>query len=496
MRASFVALARARGRLLKKRYGNGLSVVSLVIFSVLLFYGGESLGGALFRAEKSASYLSETLPWLMATASLALSLAFAWGLRQSLYQARELTILLAQPVAPSGFILWRCVEASIALLILSLFGGAFLMGLYEGCKEPFPLASALGALLGMLVMILGLALILAPCLQRMAGRGWLGGLGLFLLSAPLALPLLYVLAEGGAGAASALPLASLPGGSQAMLFGAPDLSGALLSALWALLSLGIGFVWSQVGFDDLRDRAVGFPRGRPGFGGTWPTYLVEFFPGPIRGLLRRDFYLLVRGSFYRGLLVLGMLCLLPMIFRGLLGDESMEIWAVEFMTLLVFVVLVSATSFLCGADFPQHRRRQLIFERSQPLRGEQVLWSRALLAFLLSVPYGVAVIYFVASHSRANVSELAFVLTIKGFGLMACLCHYGAVMGMKAEADRSGAEGMAFPIIMGMLGMFLAFIVNIHWALLLIYPFIQGSASTQAARLYEFTEIEGGAEPS
>ncbi|MDF1663065.1 MAG: hypothetical protein P1V97_14925 [Planctomycetota bacterium] len=496
MRASFVALARARGRLLKKRYGNGLSVVSLVVFCVILFYGGESMGGALFRAEKSAAYLSQTLPLMLASASLAMVLAFAWALRQSLYQARELTILLAQPVATSAFVLWRGVEALIALLILSLFSGAFLMGLYQGCEEAFPVAPALGAFASLIFMILGLALTLAPCLQRMAGRGVLGALGLVVLSAPFALPLLYVLGQGGGMSVEELPLGYLPGGSQALLIVAPDSSGVLLSVLWALLSPVIGFVWAQVGFDDLRDRAVGFPRGRPGIGGTWPTYVVEFFPGPVRGLLRRDFYLLVRGSFYRGLLVLGMLCLLPMVYRGLLADDSMNIFFMEFMTLLVFVVLVSATSFLCGADFPQHRRRQLIFEKAQPLTGRQVLWSRTSLAFLLSVPYGVAIIYFVWSHSRANINELTLVLAVKGFGLMACLCHYGAVMGMKAEADRSGAEGMAFPIIMGMLGMFMAFIVNIHWALLLVYPFIQGSASLQAARLYEFAEIEGGAEPS
>lgn len=496
MRASFVALARARGRLLKKRYGNGLSAVSLVIFCILLFYGGESMGGALHRAEKSADYLSQTLPLLLASASLTMVLALAWALRQSLYQARELTILLAQPVSTSAFVAWRSVEALIALLILSLLSGAFLVGLYEGCKEAFPVASALGGFVSMVFMILGLALTLAPCLQRMAGRGILGALGLFSLSAPFALPLLFVLGQGGGVSLEDLPMGFLPGGSQGLMMVAPDASLIGFSILWAVLSPVIGFAWAQVGFDDLRDRAVGFPRGRPGIGGTWPTYLVEFFPGPVRGLLRRDFYLLVRGSFYRGLLVLGLLCFLPMIFRGMLADEKMEIWAVEVMTLLVFVVLVSATSFLCGADFPQHRRRQLIFEKAQPVTGRQVLWSRTLLAFLLSVPYGVVVIYFVWSHSRVNVSELAFILTIKGFGLMACLCHYGAVMGMKAEADRSGAEGMAFPMIMGMLGMFLAFIVNIHWGLLLVYPFIQGSASLQASRLYEFSEIEGGAEPS
>jgi hypothetical protein len=495
MKASFVALARARGRLLRKRYGNGLSVVSLIVFSVILFYVGDSIGGALLRKKVAATFFQQSLGATIAALALAFGFAFSWALKQSLYQARELTILLAQPVSVRGFVLWRSVEALGMLSVMGLLAFMVLLGLFQGAKELVPWGGVLISLSSLMFMELGLALGLAALLQRLSGRGFLGVLLSLALSVPFFAPLLFsVLGQGSLNTLG--PLEYFPGGSQGVLLQAN--AGAVsiaLSVVWALLFPALGFALACFDFDGLRDRAVGFPKGKPGLSAYWPRYLVRVFPKPVRGLLQRDFYLLIRGSFFRGLLVLGLLTLLPLIFRGLLQDESLELWAIEFMTLLVFVVLTSATSFLCAADFPQHRRRQVIFEKAQPLTGRQVLWSRTLLGFLLSLPYAIAIVYFLVSHARVNVSEMGLEVGFKGIGLMACLCHYGAVMGLKAEQDSSGAEGMAFPIIMGMLGMFLAFLVKIHWIFLVVYPFVQGQASEQAGRLYEFSEVSGGAEP-
>lgn len=467
-RASFAALARSRGRILERRYGLKLSIAAVLAFAALAAFIGQSYEG---RLHPDAGLLDEA-----AAASFVLGLSFlgAAALRRALYKAPELDILHAQPLPTAAFIAWRGLEClAVNALGLGLLGVVVVAG--AGPVSGAWIAALILALTLIGLAAAGLQFILAALAQR-----------------HLALALLAAAALVGLGAAGALAhpplLEATPGGAALAWLRGESGAGLIVSLAWALGAPLLGL--ALAGWRYHERRAAARSRAPRSGDGASRAIKLAFRPWPqaARGLLIRDALLILRGGFPRAWVILALLWLAPAVTYGASRDATLAPWAVEAASTLVIVVLASALSFLTGADFPRHRRPIGVLEDAQPVPGGAAILSRLSLAVILGLPYLAGCVAVLALHPKADIAAVWPRALLKGGVMLVFLCHYGVVLGLRTERDRSGAEGAAFPIVVGMVGLVLSFAAAVSGLLLLAYPLLFGRSHRSGVLLYEAGE--------
>jgi hypothetical protein len=481
-RAQFIAIARARLRVLKRRYAHGLSLLAALIAFACAYLSGQSSAASAGSLDAFSAPLARAL---LAASPLLLLFGSA-VLRRALYHGAELRLLGCYPVSSVAVARWRLFEALGLNLALAGLAGLALLAAIEQLGRSAPLGSLCLALLalasGLTVAQAALARATEEISQASPQRV---GVALRALS-PLAL--LFA-------AERALTCAP-PGGLRTELEAA--LTGSrggeiVLIASACCLAFGSACWWLGSGADRLAQGAAARPPSQPG----WPSVALRAalspLPKALRGLIGRDLSIIARGGFPRALGVLTLLALLPPVTTKLAEDPSLEAWARELLTLLAVVVLATLVSFLCAADLPRHLRGQGSLEASQPVPGRDALRARALLSFLISSPYLLALLTSLAWHPLPELRALVPSAGLKGLLLLGCLCHTGAALGIKAERDRSGVEGGAFPMAMAASGLGLALLGRIHLGLLLLYPWLSRGSARLSEAIYERPEPTGGA---
>ena len=108
----------------------------------------------------------------------------------------------------------------------------------------------------------------------------------------------------------------------------------------------------------------------------------------------------------------------------------------------------------------------------------------------MSLPWLAAVLVQAGAVVRPELRAVVPRLALGGVLLLGCLAIQSAAFGLRAERDRSGAEGAGFPLVVGFTGLMLALAARIFPLLPALYPWLDGGLGEQAARLYEAPEEE------
>jgi hypothetical protein len=250
----------------------------------------------------------------------------------------------------------------------------------------------------------------------------------------------------------------------------------------------LGAVAAQLGFEAALDRAALRPTARRG---ALTTVLRAIAPRPraAAALFRRDVAVLLRGGFPRGTLVLVALPLGLVLLAQSMRDVKEE-WQVRLLAYLVQGVLATACGYLFGFDFPRARRAGLALERAQPVRGGDVILSRAVEAAIPALALALLAALVVASHPRPSAAEAAGQVALGASLISIALAHHGAVTGLMAESGGGDAMAAAYPPLAGAIGVGLAIATVIHPALALLYFVLHRGQARQAAAMWDRAEVE------
>ncbi len=443
------ALLVLRGTLLWRRHGTPFDAIVLA----LTLGGGWVAGRTLGREVPEAAGPAAGLLALALFASLGAGLAF--GAYRLLYRARELALLLAQPVGERALVVARLVELVLSSALILAVGAAVLGGAGER-------VSILGVTLAVLLggLLLGASGLLGAwgfaswarawprAVRATSGVLWLTGAGVFL--AALASP--HESRAVARALALALDTPLQPGASFVALVRGldPVAFGAL--ALEAAFATGLALALVPRGLGAAIDAASARPSSERGLAYRIAGLVAAPLPGPARALVRRDLALLARGAFPRGLLVLALLPLGLLVFREATLDKKLaQENLVELAALFVEGLLASVAAFLFAVDYPRERAPRLVWERAQPLSGRHVLWARAYEAALPSVALALA-LGAIAAFGPPQVADdaprIALACTLLGL-----LCaHHGAAFGLEMEGTGGEiAAAAGFPMAAGFL---------------------------------------------
>lgn len=474
--APALAALRLRLRVLKRRYGSPFEAVLLGVACLVASW----LAGK--AATKIAAELLSAALSLACLAYLGFALSAAWHL---LFRTKELVLLLTQGLSRAALIRLRLLELSLALTLLLLPLLAAARGLHvivENSEAAWALwASAL--LLGPSLAALGLlgAWLLAS-LPR-AGRSALG-----------------VLALVGVGAGAAL----VPSGLRAALLGAwapgPSLAalarGELqpLALVAAVGGLSLAACWVLARFLAAQGHGPRLDRASPRSGGRvdsrWLTGpLRALLPQPLGALIARDLTLVLRGAAPRAWVILfglpGVLALVP----AFASDATILPWQLRFAVLLLIGILASASGFLFGVDLPLTRRECLILERTQPLRGWQVLAARWCCAGSYALVLSLAAAGLVASLPKPELAGEWLSLILGGAPLALLVSHHAVAFGLRGEAEANPAEASGYPFTGGVVVLGFAFLIALHPALALLYVFGWAGFTKRALVIWERSEV-------
>jgi hypothetical protein len=450
-----------RARVLARRHATALDA--------LLVAGTVALAAVL--GARVAAARPGTRPAFVANAGLAalatLGAAFA---HQLLYRAKELTLLLAQPISARGLVLVRFAELVAWQAISAAILAAFVGGLSGGARGGAPFAGA--AVLAAAPLLAGASLLLAWSARRAV-----------LVS--LALPALVL----------ALRPVSGPGEWFARLVtGEGGL--ALFPAAAALA--GLALVLAPLGHGAAFDRLSVRPTRAPfwtlaGAATRLPALSFALVPLPraSAALVRRDLALLLRGGFTRGALVLLALPAGLLVFREAARDPTLEPWQGELAALMTGGVLTTIASFLFAIDFPRARAAKLVLERALPVRGETVLRARWFEGALPGVLLALA-LAAVAATGTPEMVDRAPGIALAGVLLAVAVSHHAACFGLRAEAEGAAAElavAAGFPFAAATLVVLGAIALTIHPLLFVLYPLSYGRMAAPAARAWEHAEV-------
>jgi hypothetical protein len=475
-----------RARVLARRHGTPLDALLVLGTIVLAWLAGRTLAQAL--GERPGAF-----------ALLALAVALPPGAllaHRSLYRARELPLLLAQPLSARDLVLVRLVELSAAALVVL----ALLAALLAGAS---PEASVAGAVLATVLaapLVASAQLLLAWLFRIVAGRSPWPGRALVATAALLATGgvVLGLLSPGvtrDLALAVARPLEDplLPGGAFAALVSGHAAPGLALAG-WAALASALALALVPLRHGELLDAAAGRPARALRL--AFPVLAVFTFPLPRASgaMVRRDVALLLRGAFARGVLVLLGLPLGLVVFAGAANDPRLEPDLARLAAVMTAGALASVTSFLFGIDFPRVRLSKLVLERAQPVRGRDVLIARTFEAAVPGVLLALGLAW-VASRGRPAVADEALDIALAAALLALACAHHGAAFGMRGEA--AGAAGdfivsAGFPVSAGFLALVGAIAFTISPWLALAYPLIYGRAGSDAALAWERAEAPPG----
>jgi hypothetical protein len=435
------AALRLRARVLARRHLNPLDALLALGTIALAWVAGKEISGP---------------PGLVANVALALLVAASAGLAHTLlYRARELTLLLAQPISARELVFVRFVELTAYALVAGSVLAALVGGM-AGSGRGAPLAA-----LSLAPLLAATGLLVAWALRR-----WIG--------LALVLPLVALATRSSAGPGElVLGLVRLEGGW--WLFGG------------SALAVALALVLVPIGHGEAVNELAGRPTRRPILG--FPRFLIPL-PRTEAALVRRDFVLLLRGGFPRGALVLLSLPLGLAVYAEAARDRTLEAWQQELAALMTLGVLATVASFLFSIDFPRVRAPKQALERALPVRGGSVLVART---FEAAVP-GVALalgLAAIAASGTTDAAERSTDIAIAG-SLLAIFCaHHGACYGLTTETQGPQAElavSAGFPIASGTLVVLASFLLTIHPWTALIYPLTYGRLSGQASRAWERAE--------
>lgn len=483
--APLAAALALRFLVLKRRYGSPFEAVALVVVTLLAGW----LGGKAATPRISPGLASAALSGLVAGGAL-LGLRGAW---QLLYRRKELALLLGNGLSHRGLLALRLCELSLGLGLVSLPLLTAVRGLHLGAG---PADATSSPWLWLCALPLGLGL---------ASLGLLAAWSLasFSANARRALSLGLVLALCGSGLTLALldaptwralsPLKPLVSGPQApgpLLLRVArgelaPLLGASAAAL-ALAALCLSLAWR--GQLARLDRSAPRGAGRASF--PWlGELLARAWPGRAGALARRDLLLVARGAAPRAFLILGGLpCALALI-PAFASDTTLLPWQLRFASLLLVGSLAASAGFLFGVDLPLTRRSRLILERTQALRGREVLLSRWVCAGGCALLLALGAALLVAKLSRPELAAEALPLLWSALPLALLVSHHAVTFGLRGEAEANPAEASAYPFNGGVLVLGFAFLLTFHWALALLYPLGWLGFTRQALVIWERSEV-------
>jgi hypothetical protein len=432
-------------------------------------------------------------PLLPAATTLTFAVLGLWlgtNAGRALYGARELVLLHANGLQLRDVVLLRGVETLLLSAVLALPMTACQAGVVVARGAEASSVSAL-AWLGASLALTGAAL----CGAWLAGRAPWGPRALSLVGLGAAGAIAAVLSAPELAAALGAPLS--PGSLwQAAAYGSLPTAAAIAGGglLWTLLGLGL----AGVGYGAATDRAA--TRSTANRRTLWQVLALPARPlGRAAGaLLRRDLVILLRGGFRRGLILLVVLPASLLVLRAIVGDASLSlaVWQVQWAGLLVAGILASAAGYLFGLDYPRARDAQRILERSQPLRGRQVMLSRWAPALAYAVALAAAAAWIVGQAPKGPDPAWFFLAAL----LQAlAVTHDAAAFGLGAESSQAVDQAAGFPFRSGILVLVISFALSWHPLGILVYPLLgYVHAGNAALRRWEAAEVvplsrEGGA---
>jgi hypothetical protein len=473
--ASALAALRIRLLVLKRRYGSPFEAVLLLVTCLMTSWvAGKA-------ATKIDHQLLDAAISVACLVYLGFALSAAWHL---LFRTKELVLLLTQGVSRAALVQLRLFELSLAmtLLLLPLLAAARGLHVIVVNTEASP-ALWCGALL------------LGPALAAT------GILGAWLLASfgPRARKVFAVAAVLGAVALAFF----VPEGLRAALLGrgAPGPAFAALAqgellALQVLLPTTLVLIAACGVLAQLAARGHGprLDRASPRSGGRvrseWLARpLRALLPQPLGALIARDLTLVLRGAAPRAWLILfglpGVLALVP----AFASDASLLPWQLRFAVFLLVGIMASASGFLFGVDLPLTRRECLIVERTQPLRGWQVLVARWLCAGTYALALGAGASACVTTLDKPELAAEALNVLLGAVPLALLVSHHAVAFGLRGEAEANPAEASGYPFTGGVVVLGFAFLIALHPALSLLYVFGWAGFTQRALVIWERSEV-------